>query len=527
MNGKKIIKWVAVLAALAAVGYFGYQRFFGSGAKSGAKTAATDFVTVGSITSKVEGSGLTKAKESEVLTLASQGTVLDVFVQEGDLVTAGQPLFTIDSPAAETQQQRAKTALDEARKALNNAYEAQRGLNFAIPFSGKLLDTNGKSLNVGDEIIEGTSIGKLVDDRTLKATLYYSYAYEDSFRAGQTLSVNVPALMSTVTGTVKDVHKVSRITPEGSKLFAVDITVSNPGVLTEGMEITASFTDSKGEQVFPYETAKLEYSRVKNLSTTVGGRITFVNVYDYMDVNQGQIVLRLSADANDTQIYDAQNRVEEAEKNLETAQKNLELCKAVAPIDGKVIGLSIRPGEELQQGTTLVTISDTSTITVSANVDERNISFIKVGMPVNLDQWGNATSGQVESVSLQSQINNGVASYPIVISADNSQGNIQVNSYINYNLTASQADECLVVPLQAVKSETLASGDPASIVYVKADSAPENVAELMNENPEIPKGFYPVQVELGISDNYNVQIISGVEEGTEVFTQMITESYWG
>ena len=85
----------------------------------------------------------------------------------------------------------------------------------------------------------------------------------------------------------------------------------------------------------------------------------------------------------------------------------------------------------------------------------------------------------------------------------------------------------VVVPLQAVKNETLASGEPASVVYVKADSAPENMAELMNENPEIPKGFYPVQVEIGISDNYNVQIISGVEEGTEIFTQMISDYYGG
>ena len=30
---------------------------------------------------------------------------------------------------------------------------------------------------------------------------------------------------------------------------------------------------------------------------------------------------------------------------------------------------------------------------------------------------------------------------------------------------------------------------------------------------EIPAGFYPVQVEIGIQDNYNVEIKSGVEEG--------------
>ena len=60
----------------------------------------------------------------------------------------------------------------------------------------------------------------------------------------------------------------------------------------------------------------------------------------------------------------------------------------MAPISGQVIGLSVTPGQELQANSTLVTISDTSTVIISATVDERNISYIKTGMPVNLDQWG-------------------------------------------------------------------------------------------------------------------------------------------
>ena len=44
---------------------------------------------------------------------------------------------------------------------------------------------------------------------------------------------------------------------------------------------------------------------------------------------------------------------------------------------------------------------------------------------------------------------------------------------------------------------------------------------------EIPAGFYPVQVEIGIQDNYNVEIKSGVEEGTVVFTQIMSDNVWG
>ena len=208
------------------------------------------------------------------------------------------------------------------------------------------------------------------------------------------------------------------------------------------------------------------------------------------------------------------------------AQENLANCNAVAPISGKVIGLSASIGSEIPANTALVTISDTTTITINANVDERNISYIKPGMMVELDQWGTPGMGMVESVSLSSTINNGVATYPIVISADNFDESLQVNSYINYKITASQNDNCLVLPIQSVRTVGLEDGSMVTVVYVKGDK-PDNAIEVPYVDEEIPEGFWPVAVEIGIQDNYNVEIKSGVEEGTEVFTQILSSQVWG
>ena len=194
---------------------------------------------------------------------------------------------------------------------------------------------------------------------------------------------------------------------------------------------------------------------------------------------------------------------------------------------GHEVNKSLTPGQELQANSTLVTVSDTSTVTVSATVDERNISYIKAGMPVNLDQWGTSAFGTVETVSLSSTVNNGVASYPITISADNTDGNLQVNSYVNYQIQASQNDNCLMVPIQAVRTVGLEDGSSATVVYVQADSRPDNALELPYQDEEIPAGFYPVQVEIGIQDTYNVEIKSGLNEGDTVYTQMMTTEAWG
>lgn len=51
--------------------------------------------------------------------------------------------------------------------------------------------------------------------------------------------------------------------------------------------------------------------------------------------------------------------------------------------------------------------------------------------------------------------------------------------------------------------------------------------ELPYQDEEIPAGFYPVQVEIGIQDTYNVEIKSGLNEGDTVYTQMMTTEAWG
>ena len=199
---------------------------------------------------------------------------------------------------------------------------------------------------------------------------------------------------------------------------------------------------------------------------------------------------------------------------------------AVAPIDGKATCLTDQPSDEINTQQPILTISDTSSLIVNATVDERNISYIKPGMMVDLDQWGNAAMGIVESVSLSSTVNNGVATYPMVVSMDNADGMIQVNSNIQYSLIAKQNDNCLVVPIQCVHNGSLEDGTAVKVVYVGGER-PDNALEGVIVAEEIPEGFWPVEVEIGISDNYNVEIKSGVEEGTEVFTQTQVVEAWG
>lgn len=518
---RRIIRWGIILIVLIAAALL-LLKFFGN-KKGGEAQAVTDTVQYGSITSMVSGSGLTKAKSSETITLTTIGTVVDVLVKEGDVVTAGTPLFIIDSPAAETAVQKARSNVEGYEKQLSQAQKDIAGLNLAAGYPGKLMEV--ATLNPGDHISKDQVVAKLSDDTRLRLEQYYSYAYAGDIKTGQTVDVSIPALMTTITGTVEAVHMVSRITPEGSKLFSVDVIVENEGSLTADMMASATASVG-GETVYPYEAGKLAYYRTGELKSTVEGTVISSSLVNYLQVSAGQVLVRIDGEESESELFTIQQNLDTALEELKTAEKNLDNCKAVAPIDGTVIGLTVQPGEEVAANTTVISIQDTSVITVNAMVDERNISYVKPGMMVELYQWGNPAMGTVETVSLSSTVNNGVATYPMVVTADNAEGTIQVNSNINYSLVASQNDNCLVLPLQSVRSVAMEDGTPMNVVFVEG-SRPESAVDLPMPPEDVPEGFWAVPVEIGISDNYNVEIKSGVEEGTVVFTQMQTAEVWG
>ena len=507
---RRVIALVVVLAV--AVGLF---KVFGGKSRDNTQIV-TDTVQYGSITSTVEGNGLTKAKKSETITLTTAGTVTDVMVTEGQKVTAGTPLFTVDSEAARTAVQKARKDVEGYEKQLNTLQKDIAGLNLAAGYPGKLMDV--VTLNPGDTISKGDKVATLSDDTRLRLEQYYSYAYAGDVKVGQTVQVSIPSLMSTIPGTVEAVHMVSRITPEGSKLFSAEIVVNNEGALTADMAASAT-VNVNGETVYPYEAGKLAYYRTGDLKSTVSGTVTSSSLVNYLQVSAGQVLVRIDGESSESEIFTVQQSLDEARKTLDTAQKNLNNCNAVAPIDGTVIGLAIHPGSELEANTTVITIADTSTIVVDATVDERNVSYVKPGMQVEIDQWGTTFYGTVDTVSLNSKAENGVASYPMVISVDNPDGTLLTGSYVNYKLTASENDNCLVLPIQCVKSVPLEDGTAADVVFVKSDTRPENAIDTTATVDGLPSsGFWPVKVETGISDDYNVEIKSGVEEGMEVFT---------
>ena len=436
-------------------------------------------------------------------------------MEVGQTVYAGDPLYTIYSEVAENNLILAQEEMDKLLEEANN-------LTVRAPFAGKLMDV--EEFQPDQEVALGTKIATLVNDRKLKLSLYFSYAYENDIRAGQAVEVSIPAVMKTFTGRVEKVNRVSFVSPEGAVHFEAVIVFDNPGTLTAGMDASAVLTAGDGSEIYPYENGQTQFYETRDVLAKASGPVVGKgNLLNHANVGEGEELLYLGSSTIDEKIKAQQTK-------LEQAQESMNNFNAVAPIDGQVLSCALVPGQDVKEGDTAITISNTTTMVVDIQVDSRNIGFIQAGMTMELtDDYGNPCMGTVTNVAMQGEVGTGTTTYPVKLEVDNSMGSIYNGSWLNYKLVTAESVDCVTVPNQCIKRVNDIEGTPHTVVFVQAGSKPDNAIELdpssLGEGvsaaerlPTSDQGFWPVPVTTGLSDVYNCEITEGLEVDTVVFT---------
>ncbi|RKI66502.1 HlyD family efflux transporter periplasmic adaptor subunit [bacterium 1xD42-67] len=467
---------------------------------------------IGTIQSKVSGRGTAKAKEQAAITLTQNGTVQEVFVTGGQTVMAGDPLYTIYSPEAEK-------VLNDAQEKMDELLEEANNLTVRAPFAGKLIDV--QDFEPDQDVTKGQAVATLVNDRKLKLSLYFSYAYEEDIHVGQEVQVSVPAVMRSFTGQVEEIHKVNFISPEGAVHFEAVIVFDNPGTLTEKMDASAVLTAEDGSEIYPYQNGQTQYYETRSITAKADGPVTGKgNLINYADVQAGEALLYLGSSTID-------ERIRTQQEDLDKAAESMADFNAVAPIDGTITSCNLTEGQEVKSGDTVIMISNNVTMLVTITVDDKNISFIKPGGYVDLDWNGMIYQGLVTSIDMAgAQAGQGMTNYPVTLTVDNYDGSLMDGAYLQYSFVTSESEACVMVPSACVQYFPDMEGNRCAVVFVQREEAPDDIPELsyptlemgQTRNYPLPEdGYYPVIVETGIADTQNVEIKSGVEEGDTVF----------
>ena len=238
-----------------------------------------------------------------------------------------------------------------------------------------------------------------------------------------------------------------------------------------------------------------------------------VNEGDY--VTKGTPIFRMTAKTADQLIEGYKDTMDKAQESVENAQSKLESTQdsydnytIKAPISGQVITKGFKVGDNITKNssstTVLAVIYDLSSLTFEMSIDELDIQNVKVGQKVTVtaDAFENETfTGTVTNVSLESTYSNGVSTYPVTVTLDET-GNLLPGMNVDGVITLDEAEDVLTIPV-----DSLMRGNQ---VYVRDDTVKE-------QQGAVPAGFRSVQVETGLTNDSYVEITSGLEEGDEVY----------
>ena len=513
-----------LVLALAVGAALGGKALFFSGEE---QTPLTEQTTYGSLSTTLSGTGTTMPADSVTYTTASEAEITGVYVSAGDTVEVGDLLYTqddseLDDQIEEYQDQitEQENQLDDYQEQLAQLQEEIAALTVTAPFAGRITDV---AVDVGDNVAAGTKLATLVDDSQMCLTQYFSYAYEDQVYVGMKAGVSVASLMLNQEGTVTDIQMVDRVTAEGTHCFAVTVTLDNPGAFTEGMTGAGYLVADSGEKLYPSVEGELEYRRSQDLTAEVGGEVTGIGAVDYEQVSAGAVLVQLDGadyqkqvESVNKQITQTQEKIVQLQEKSAEAEEKRSDYAVTAELAGKIIMVNVREGESPREaGQTAVVLYNLDSMTITANIDELDIDGIAMGMEVDITQSGAESdthyTGTVTEISYEATNSNGVAYFPITITIP-SGGALSAGVNVSYSITVGDESEGVLAPIAALKSTS-----QGTCLFVKADAAPDNAVEL--EDGVVPDGFYAVPVETVVSNSQYVRILSGVEEGVEVFTR--------
>jgi len=195
----------------------------------------------------------------------------------------------------------------------------------------------------------------------------------------------------------------------------------------------------------------------------------------------------------------AEASVAQAEAGLMAARNNLDKCVITAPINGVVGSINLSLGDTANPAAIAAIVSNTAQLEVEIMVSESEVSYVEKGSQVEVvirAVQEQPFIGQVESIATVADPVK--RNYAVKVSLPNSGGLIKSGMFAELTVNTMSKPGVLTVPVGAV----LPKGG-RDIVYVVDQDSRAQV----------------VEVEIGIKNDQNMEIVSGLMAGQEVIVK--------
>lgn len=452
--------------------------------------------------STVTSSGEVRPIQFMNLTSEVQGRIEDIYVKEGDKVTAGTPLVKLDP----TQLQSGTDAQLAAYQASQNELQVTRS---QVTAAQNQLSQAQQSLIASQAQVD-TALQQVASARqqVVASQTEVDRAQVDLNTAQRELKRTAELLEAGVES--RSVYDAAK-----DRVDTAQVALRNAQARLKAQELAINEANARVNEA---------RARAKQQEVSV------------KDARRGIDTANLSADAS--------SRRSEQQAAVLSGQRNQrDKTLQVAPINGIIAEIPSKVGTFAVAGlstTALLTIADMSTVNVEVKVDETEIDKVAVGQPVKVkvDAFGEKEiAGKVTQKTPlavgKSQTSGGLSTninvqeakeFRVVIQlidlTEDVRDALRPGMSATAVITTKTAENVISVPLQAV-IEKKPDASPSPTANGDASAAPTAA-----DKPKTVKGVYVldgnkakfVEVETGITGESDIQIVGGLSEGQEVIT---------
>jgi len=258
--------------------------------------------------------------------------------------------------------------------------------------------------------------------------------------------------------------------------------------------------------------------------------------------------------------YDvALENIAKAKYNVQRAQTNLNNAIIYSPIAGVIISRAVDEGQtvaaSLNAPTLFIIANSLDEMQIEAQIDEADIGKVKIDMRArfSIDAFPDRNFyGRVRQIRLNPIVEQNVVTYKVIISLNNPNRVIMPGMTANVEIIIDQKTDVLTISERALQfrpskevweafklpwDESLATtsrgrqrgngeGRPSGTPSGEQTGEPvRRRGEVETEPPAVQKATVwlledgipsQITIEVGISDGTNIEVISGLSEGTEV-----------
>jgi len=196
--------------------------------------------------------------------------------------------------------------------------------------------------------------------------------------------------------------------------------------------------------------------------------------------------------------------MQQSENSLADAREKLNDYYIRAPFDGIVTGLSVNVGDSVSRADVLASVI-TRDVHAKVSINEIDAAQVKVGnkVTIKLTALSDATlTGKVTKIDTIGQTTQGVVSYNAEISFDEQNDLLKPGMSVSASIIIDVKQDIVIVPNSALKNKN-----------------GQNYVEVLNNATPAQ-----VNVEIGMANNTDTEIIDGLKVGDKVITQTIDPS---